>query len=153
MPLKTQRDDQTAINLTPMIDIVFLLIIFFMVSSHFTHQSHTERDIAVRVPQVTESGALTAAPRNRVVDIYSDGSVALDSKVVSVAELESRLADVKRNYEQVGVIVRGDGDAPYKKVAKVIATCKKVKIRNLNIAVEERTASSSTAFPPVLETR
>jgi len=151
MPLKIQRDDQTAINLTPMIDIVFLLIIFFMVSSHFTNKSHTERDIAIRVPQVTETGALTAAPRNRVVNIFGDGSVALDSKVISMGELESRLADLKRNYEQVGVIVRGDGSCPYEKVAEVIATCKKVKIRNLNIAVKERTANNNSL--PIIETR
>ena len=47
MPLKIQRDDQTSINLTPMIDIVFLLIIFFMVSSRFTELN--ERDLALQV--------------------------------------------------------------------------------------------------------
>ena len=91
MPLKVKRDDQTAINLTPMIDIVFLLIIFFMVSSHFTNKNHVERDIAISVPQVSASGALTAAPRNRIIDIFSDGRVALDEKVVSINELEARL--------------------------------------------------------------
>ncbi len=150
MPLKIQRDDQTAINLTPMIDIVFLLIIFFMVSSHFTHKSHTERDIAIRVPQVTESGALTAAPRNRVVNVFGDGSVALDSKIVSMSELASRLEDLKRNYDQAGVIIRGDGTCPYEKVADVIAMCKKIKVRNF-IAVKERTANADSL--PSFETR
>lgn len=135
MPLKVQRDDQTAINLTPMIDIVFLLIIFFMVSSHFTNQSHTERDIAISVPQVSDAGALTAPPRHRVINIFDDGRVALDKDVVSVLELESRLADAKKQYEELGVIVRGDGNCQYERVAEVISACKKVKIRNLNIAV------------------
>ena len=135
MPLKVQRDDQTAINLTPMIDIVFLLIIFFMVSSHFTNQSHSERDIAISVPQVSDAGALTAPPRHRVINIFDDGRVALDKDVVSVPELESRLVDAKKQYEELGVIVRGDGNCQYERVAEVISTCKKVKIRNLNIAV------------------
>ena len=139
MPLKVQRDDQTAINLTPMIDIVFLLIIFFMVSSHFTNKnSSPERDIAISVPQVSDGGALTAPPRHRVINIFDDGRVALDEDIVAMPELESKLADARAQYEQLGVVVRGDGNCHYERVAEVIATCKKVKIRNLNIAVQNR---------------
>jgi len=120
MPLKIQRDDQTAINLTPMIDIVFLLIIFFMVSSHFTSKNVSpERDIAITVPKVSDAGALTSPPRHRVISIYDDGRVALDEKEMDMQGLESELVAAKSQYEQLGV-----------------ATCKKVKIRNLNIAVQ-----------------
>ncbi|QEG20910.1 ExbD/TolR family protein [Mariniblastus fucicola] len=139
MPLKVQRDDQTAINLTPMIDIVFLLIIFFMVSSHFTNQTSTqERDIAIKVPVVSDAGALTAPPRHRVINIYDDGQVALDEDTVSIPELESKLTDARAQYEQLGVVVRGDGAVQYERVAEVIATCKKVRIQNLNIAVSNQ---------------
>lgn len=143
MPLKIKRDDQTAINLTPMIDIVFLLIIFFMVSSHFTSKSNSpERDIAITVPQVSDAGALTAPPRHRVINIFDDGRIALDENVMNIPELESTLADAKAQYDQLGVVVRGDGDAQYERVAAVIATCKKVKIRNLNIAVQNQATVS-----------
>lgn len=136
MPLKVQRDDQTAINLTPMIDIVFLLIIFFMVSSHFTNKTAMqERDIAISVPQVSDAGAMTAPPRHRVINIFDNGQVALDDDQVSMTELESKLSDARSQYEQLGVIVRGDGACQYERVAEVIATCKKVRIQNLNIAV------------------
>jgi len=136
MPLKVQRDDQTAINLTPMIDIVFLLIIFFMVSSHFTNKSTShERDIAISVPQVSDAGALTAPPRHRVINVFDDGQVAIDDDAVSMTELESKLADARSQYEQLGVVVRGDGACQYERVAEVIATCKKVRIKTLNIAV------------------
>jgi len=137
MPLKIQRDDQTAINLTPMIDIVFLLIIFFMVSSHFTSKNVSpERDIAITVPKVSDAGALTSPPRHRVISIYDDGRVALDEKEMDMQGLESELVAAKSQYEQLGVVVRGDGGCQYERVAEVIATCKKVKIRNLNIAVQ-----------------
>jgi biopolymer transport protein ExbD len=137
MPLKVKRDDQTAINLTPMIDIVFLLIIFFMVSSHFTNKNHVERDIAISVPQVSASGALTAAPRNRIIDIFSDGRVALDEKVVSINELEARLSDAKQQFNQIGVTVRGDGECAYQHVVEVIATCKRAKIEKVDAALIE----------------
>lgn len=139
MPLKVQRDDQTAINLTPMIDIVFLLIIFFMVSSHFTNKTAAhERDIAITVPQVSDAGALTAPPRHRVINIFDDGQVAIDDDKVSMTELESKLADARSQYEQLGIIIRGDGECQYERVAEVIATCKKVKIQNLNITVSNQ---------------
>ena len=61
MPLKIQRDDQTSINLTPMIDIVFLLIIFFMVSTRFG-KPQNERDIKLH-------GDLTDEQRARLMEI------------------------------------------------------------------------------------
>ena len=69
MPLKTHNDEQPSLNLTPMIDVVFLLIIFFMVGSQY---SELERSIELEVPRVTDSGALTAAPEKRVVNVFSD---------------------------------------------------------------------------------
>ena len=144
MPLKIQRDDQTSINLTPMIDIVFLLIIFFMVSSHFTSKnSSPERDIAITVPRVSDAGALTSPPRHRVVSIYNDGRIALDEEVLAMPQLESKLAAARSQYEQLGVIVRGDGGCQYERVAEVIATCKKLNIRNLNIAVQSRETTAN----------
>jgi biopolymer transport protein ExbD len=82
MPLKIHRDDQTSINLTPMIDIVFLLIIFFMVGTKFSELNETERDIAIQVPAVTDAQALTNAPRKRVINVHQDGRIVLDQKPV-----------------------------------------------------------------------
>ena len=70
MPLKTQHDEQPALNLTPMIDVVFLLIIFFMVATKF---SELERNIELTLPEVAAPAALTAPPRDRVVNVFADG--------------------------------------------------------------------------------
>ena len=58
MPLKTHTDELPSINLTSMLDVLFLLIIFFMAGTKF---SEMDRKIALRVPQVSDHGALTAA--------------------------------------------------------------------------------------------
>ncbi len=143
MPLKIQRDDQTSLNLTPMIDVVFLLLIFFMVSSHFTKANDVERDITVKVPQVTNAGAITAAPRSRVIDIFADGRISLDKDVVSMGELESKLIDAKKSYQKMGVIVRGDKKCFHQRACEIYAMCNRIKIQNLKIAVELRTADAS----------
>lgn len=136
MPLKIQRDDQTSINLTPMIDIVFLLIIFFMVSSHFG-KLQNERDIKIQVPTVSNASALTSAPRKRVINVYKDGQISIDAKDVSLEQLESELVSARQQYAKLGVVIRGDGQAQHQRMTEVYETCVKARIADLNIAVRE----------------
>ncbi len=137
MPLKIQRDDQTSINLTPMIDIVFLLIIFFMVGTKFSELNETERDIAIQVPAVTDAQALTTAPRKRVINVHMDGRIVLDQKPVTIEQLQHELATARLQYKKLGVVVRGDESSNYGQIAQVIATCRKADISDLNISVRE----------------
>ena len=137
MPIKIQRDDQTAINLTPMIDIVFLLLIFFMVGWKFSHLNHQEQDIAIKVPAVATGTAMTQQPRHKVINVASTGAVSLDLAPVTMTELERQLKSAKSNFPGIAVVVRGDAKCPYEQVAQVIATCQAAEIRNLNISVRE----------------
>ncbi|MGI9519746.1 MAG: ExbD/TolR family protein, partial [Pirellulaceae bacterium] len=122
-------------NLTPMIDIVFLLIIFFMVGTKFSELSEAERNIDLNVPEVQTAKALTAAPKKRVINVFEDGQVTLDDIPVSLQELTSELADAKQQYDGLGVIVRGDAAAFYQHVADVLAACNSAEISDLGISV------------------
>lgn len=137
MPLKMQRDDQTSINLTPMIDIVFLLIIFFMVGMKFSELNEQERDISLNVPQVTDAHALTAAPSKRIINVFPDGRIVLDKRPVTLTELKNELTTARQQYEKLGVVIRGDADSRYQNVAEVMATCRAADISDLNISVNE----------------
>lgn len=133
MPLKTHLDEQPSLNLTPMIDIVFLLVIFFMVGTKF---SELERKIGLRIPEVTDHGALTAAPERRVVNVYRDGRIELDQQTVTLDLLRDRLVNARSQYAELGVLVRGDGTGPYQNVAAVLNACKQAGIRDLNLSVQ-----------------
>jgi len=132
MPLKTQQDDQPTVNLTPMIDIVFLLIIFFMVGTKF---SELERNISLSVPQVKDVGALTPAPQRREVSVFEDGRIALDRDDVTLDELTQQLTSARQQYSDLGVLVRGDAGGRYQRVAEVLAACKEAGIGELGISV------------------
>ncbi len=132
MPLKTQQDEQPTLNLTPMIDIVFLLIIFFMVGTKFTEM---ERNIALQVPEVGEAGPQTAAPERRVVSVFRDGRVSLDRQVMSLGELTSRLAAARLEYADLGVVVRGDAEVSFQSVADVLSACRAAEISEMGISV------------------
>lgn len=132
MPLKTHQDDLPAINLTPMIDIVFNLIIFFMVSTKFTE---IERKVDLSLPEVGGAAALNQAPRSRVINIYRDGTIGLDGQTVTLVELRARLADVHRQQPDVELTVRGDGLTHYQNVAAVMTACRQAGISEMGIAV------------------
>jgi biopolymer transport protein ExbD len=132
MPLKTHVDEQPAMNLTSMIDVVLLLLIFFMVGTKFTE---LERDISLRVPEVVDGAALTAAPAKRVVNVYLDGHITLDAEPVTLDELTDRLASARRQYSDLGVIVRGDGQGTFQRVAEVLNACKQAGVAELAISV------------------
>ena len=132
MPLKTHQDETPSLNLTPMIDIVFLLIIFFMVGTKFTE---LERQLELEVPQIAEAGALAAAPERKVINVYSDGRIRLDSDFVSVEELRGKLEKARSEYEGLGVIVRGDAEGPLQNVASVLGACKQAGVSDLGISV------------------
>ena len=99
MPLKTHQDEQPTLNLTPMIDIVFLLIIFFMVGTKF---AEWENKLALKVPQVKETGALAPAPEKRVINVYRDGRISLDRDFVTLEELTARLTAVQAAVQWTG---------------------------------------------------
>lgn len=135
MPLKVTRDDELTMNLTPMIDVVFLLIIFFMVGSRFSEISEAERDITLSVPAVSKVETLTQPPRNRVINVYADGKITLDKQLVTLAELAQKLVAARKEYKQTSVVIRGDGKALHQSVADVLATCRQAEIIDMSIAV------------------
>lgn len=135
MPLKTMRDEQPAINLAPMIDIVFLLIIFFMVGSRFSELNDQERDMAVRVPQVAATPTTQTPPRKSVINVLSSGVVQLDGAPVSLNQLEQSLRAAQSQNARTGVVIRGDSNSVYQTVADVIAVCRRAEIQDVNLAV------------------
>jgi biopolymer transport protein ExbD len=132
MPLRTQLDEQPSLNLTSMIDVLFLLIIFFMVGTKFTEM---ERKIGLKVPQVSNVEALTSAPEKKVINVYRDGQISLDRETVTLDELGRRLTAARSQYEDLGVLVRGDGGGEFQYVAEVLNACRKAGITELGVAV------------------
>jgi len=133
MPLKTHVDEEPTMNLVSMIDVVLLLLIFFMVGTKFAEM---ERTVDLEVPEVADAGALTSAPAKRVVNVFRDGHVSLDGEdVTDLGELTGRLAAAREQYADLGVVVRGDGSGPFQHVAEVLNACKQAGISELAIAV------------------
>lgn len=132
MPLKVQEGiDEPNLNLTPMIDIVFLLIIFFMVGTQFTQR---EREFDIKLPTATEAQPLTSLPDEIVVNVRQDGTIVVRGEERTVDELEGMLAEARTNYADQAVVLRGAGEGLYQHVMDVLSACRRAKIRNISLA-------------------
>jgi biopolymer transport protein ExbD len=141
MPLKTQHDEAPALNLTSMIDVLFLLIIFFMVATKFDEM---ERNIEVAVPEVGQAGESAPPPRPLVVTVLADGGVELDGARVSFDELTSRLAAARTPLTEPSVVIRGDAQCAFQHVASALAACRQAGISDLGITVRLAGIGSTT---------
>lgn len=131
MPLKTQEVEEPGLNLTPMIDIVLLLVIFFMVGTQFTeHESKYE----IVLPTVSDAQPLTALPDELVVDVTNDGVIYFQDKIKTIQELEQELRAAHERYADQAVIIRGDGTGPYQYVMTILNVCMKAGIHNIQLA-------------------
>jgi biopolymer transport protein ExbD len=144
MPLRTTADDPPAMNLIPMIDIMFNVIIFLVVG---TDLATSEHKINLRVPEVVGQEGLTPEPEPQIVNVYQDGKITLavyhdgvpaEDRVESLPELINRLkalGDPKTGNPALRVLLRGDENAFYGNVAKVLNACKQAGIQKLAVSV------------------
>jgi biopolymer transport protein ExbD len=141
MPLKTQVDDPPTMNLIPMVDMMFNLIIFLLATTTFASM---ERNIGLKVPEVIDKGSLTAAPERKVINVFRDGHIEIDdlhgSRRVSLEDLTRWLSAKRAQYADLGVIVRGDGQGAFQHVAEVLNACKQAGIKELGITVRLTTS-------------
>ena len=133
MPLKTHMDEQPTLNLTPMIDITFLIVIFFLVGAQLVE---VEKQLEVEVPQVADAGTpMTAAPERKIVNVARNGQITLDQQVVTLSELTNQLAAGRQQYEDLGVIIRGDAKGEFQNVANALSAVRQAGIADMGIAV------------------
>lgn len=120
-------------NMTPMIDVVFLLIIFFLVSSHLARR---ETRLALDLPAAATGQPDQAAAPRLTINVTPDGAVTLGSQPVGLAELEERLrrrAAVAA--APIRVRLRGDRAVGYKRFEPVLAACVAAGVEDVSLAV------------------
>ena len=136
MPIKLNQDDAPTLNLTPMIDIVFLLIIFFMVGTKFTE---IEQQLELSVPRVSDGATEVKQPDQCVVAVFQNGSVSLDDSMMNLAELENHLTQRMLGGRELNVIIRGDAQGAFQNVADVLSVCRRAGVSDLGISVRMAT--------------
>lgn len=130
MPLKTEEMEEPALNLTSMVDIVFLLNIFFMVG---TQIQETELQYRLQLPSVAEAQPLTNLPDEVVVSVTNQGVILVNGEEQTPAKLQQMLTSARENFPGQAVVIRGDANVPYQQVVNVFEICHKAQIENISI--------------------
>ncbi|MEX2169978.1 MAG: biopolymer transporter ExbD [Pirellulales bacterium] len=139
MPLKTQHDAEVQLNLTPMIDVLFTLILFFMVAAEFSEMDH---ELEVDLPQVAEAGMTAVEKKSpRTILVQADGQVRLDQQLVALADLTGQLRTALSSTPDLQVVIQGDRECPFQYVAAAMAACREAGVAELGISVQ--TASTA----------
>lgn len=133
MPLKLQQHDEIQLNLTPMIDVLFLLIIFFMVAARF---GDMQRSVDLQLPKVTQGGASNAPPEPLEVQVRSDGQVELQAKIVSLPKLIDTLRGKMAASTETEVLISGDARCDFQHVAATLAACREAGVTKVGVTVE-----------------
>jgi biopolymer transport protein ExbD len=138
-----QADELPHINMTPMVDVVLCLLVFFMAATRL--YDWEENEFAVSVPEVAEAGPMTAAPDDLVLTIVEPGKVAVGQATYGLAALGPMLEKAHAAYADQGVVVRGDGRLDYQDLADVLSVCDAAGIRNVRLPVRPREGASPSS--------
>ena len=133
MSARHQRSEDATINLTPMIDVVFLLVIFFMVGSKY---SEAESRIKINVPTVGEMRSITRVPDERIVAIGIDGSLSLDGAPVTMGQLTETLRRQRTNYPALRVAVRGEANGTLQQTVEVLQAVRQSGVDQIGISTQ-----------------
>jgi biopolymer transport protein ExbD len=138
MPFKTDPVEEPHINLTPLVDIVFNLLMFLMLATRFAADDDAERKFDVQLATASNAKPLTALPDELVVNVAANGQITLNGKPRRLGELEADLAKAKKNYVDQAVLIRGEAEGRYQNVVDVLAACDRAKINAVSLPVRLR---------------
>ena len=127
------RSKAPALALTSMLDVIFLLLCFFVTVSVF---SQWEREISIKLPNAKTAEAPERLPGEIIVNLAKDGAISVNSVALSLEELGARLAKVAKFYPGQPVIIRADKEVRYEVLVKLIDTCRASDIWNFSLATE-----------------
>ena len=125
------QKQRPSIQIAPLIDIVFLTLIFFMVLSIF---NQLESEISISVPKARESKETVRGPGEIIINIKKDGTVIVNQKRLSHEKLEKMLKKISALFPNQPVIIRADEETYHKYVVKVLDACAGADIWNVSFA-------------------
>lgn len=133
MSFDVPRSRAPALALTSMLDVIFLLLCFFVTVSVF---SQWESEIAIQLPSAETASEPERLPGEIIVNLSKDGTVRVNGATWTRADLKARLARIAKFYPGQPVIIRADRETRYETLVEVIDTCRAADVWNFSLATE-----------------
>jgi biopolymer transport protein ExbD len=137
------------IQLTPLIDILFLTLVFFMVTMAY---ENLESDVDIKLPTANSAQKMERSQGEIFVNIKSDGTIVVNERQMDIAELQEVLNRVSKYFPGGAIIIRGDQSAMLGRAIAVLDCCRKADIQNVAFAAMTEDAAArqkeQAAAPP-----
>ena len=130
MKVQAENEPYDDINITPMLDLAYVLLIIFIIMTTASVQG-----ITVNLPKASTTPSL-AKPQTKAVTITQDGTVYLDTYPVTMQELESRLRQYKAVNPDLPVVIKADASIQYQRVVDVLDLMSKLEITHLGLVTQ-----------------
>jgi biopolymer transport protein ExbD len=134
MKFSNHQPPAVAMQLAPMIDILMLLLCFFIVSWQY---SKSETELNVSVPTAQEGAEPERVRGEIIINVLTDGTIKVEGLSVDRQQLFDKLSAIAKQ----SVRIRGDGGVAYQRIVEVIDTCQKAGIWNISFATQRPTPS------------
>tara|TARA_B110000495_G_C22435753_1_gene273957 strand:- start:9 stop:407 length:399 start_codon:yes stop_codon:yes gene_type:complete len=129
---RREDEDSFAMDMTPLIDVVFLLIIFFMVSTVFVDFS---RNMDINLP-TSKSSIVDETPKTLEIQMSKDKKITLAGKNINILGLEQALKKLDVESKKQTAIIRADKVLPYGEVIEVMGILQKAGVLDISVAVK-----------------
>jgi len=133
MKFSNHQPPAITMQLAPMIDILLLLLSFFIISWQF---SRSETELNVSVPTAQEGAEPEQQRGEIIINVLPDGTIRVEGGTVDLTQLHSKLTAIAKQYKNQPVRIRGDGKVPYQRIVEVIDTCQKAGVWNISFATQ-----------------
>lgn len=122
-----------ALALTSMLDVIFLLLCFFVTVSVF---SQWENEISIILPNAATAEQPERLPGEIVVNLSREGVLTVNGAILSTGELKDRLAKISKFYPGQPVTIRADRETLYERLVEVIDVCRAADVWNFSLATD-----------------
>lgn len=129
--VKGELEAYDDINITPMVDLTFVLLIIFIIMTTAAVQG-----IQVNLPKASAQPSI-AESKTKAVSITADGTIFLDTYPVTLAQLESQLAGYYAADPSTPVVIKGDGVVQYQSVVEVLDTVGRTGITQIGLVTQK----------------
>jgi len=122
---------EVGFQMTPMIDVIFLLLVFFISGTIF---AQWERALGVKVPVASEAQQIDRSPGEIIINVTADGRIIVNQTELTIEQLGKMLSRISELFSDQAVIIRGDKDVDFGKIVQVLDTCAAANIWNVSFA-------------------
>lgn len=133
---KNLGDTESSFQLAPMVDVMFLLLIFFMVSSIYYQ---LEKNLEVKVPKAESGTDVNRSSVELIINIDKKGDYFINNIKMDISGVKEVLNDVVNKFNQAQpIIIRCDKETPHKFFVRVFDICQALEIDDVRIASEPK---------------